>query len=93
MAMAKPIIATRVGGNPELIENKVSGILIPPGNPEAMADSILQIMKNRETTVKMGLAARKRAVDKFNIDDNVKKIEGIYSDLINNSDAKTQAGK
>ncbi len=48
-----PIVATEVGGIPELIENNVSGILVPPNNPEKLLDAINGLLSDKETSRKL----------------------------------------
>lgn len=67
MAAGKPVIATDVGGNQEIIRHGESGILIPPRNSEMLADSILILLENKTLASKLGLAARKVVEEKFSI--------------------------
>src|SRR4029079_19216509 len=48
MACRKPVIATRVGGIPEIIEDGQNGILVEPDNPEKLAEAIIRVLKNRD---------------------------------------------
>ena len=53
LALARPVISTYVAGIPELVDHGVSGILVPPGNPTALADAIEQILQSPDTAEKM----------------------------------------
>ena len=83
MATGKPVIATNQGGVPEIIEDGISGILIPPKNSPLMAKAIIDLIINREKAGRIGLAARKKVKEKFSIEGNVKKTEGLYLQLLN----------
>ncbi len=64
-ACGVPAVATRVGGIPELIDHEVTGLLTPPGNASALADSLERLLVNRRLARQMGNAARRRAEEKF----------------------------
>lgn len=68
MASAAPIVATRVPGSEDAIENGVSGLLVPPGNSERLAEAISVILSNRETALHMGMEARRTVEQKFTWD-------------------------
>ncbi len=67
MAAGKPVIATDVGGNQEIIRHGETGILISPQNSEMLADSILMLLENKTLANKLGMAARKVVKEKFSI--------------------------
>jgi glycosyltransferase involved in cell wall biosynthesis len=60
MAAGLPIAATAVGGVPEILENAVTGLIVQPGDPQAMAEAILQLLHDPETAAKLADAARSR---------------------------------
>jgi glycosyltransferase involved in cell wall biosynthesis len=60
MAAGLPIAANAVGGVPEILEENVTGLMVPPRNPEAMAKAILQILSDEELRRRLGAAARAR---------------------------------
>jgi glycosyltransferase involved in cell wall biosynthesis len=65
MSMGVPIVATASGGVPELVEDKVSGLLVAPGNPELLAESLLGIMENPNLSLQLGQAGRHRVEASF----------------------------
>jgi glycosyltransferase involved in cell wall biosynthesis len=65
MAHAKPVIATPVGGTPELIVDGESGLFVPPRDPTALADAIRSLVADPTRARALGLAGRKRAEDEF----------------------------
>jgi glycosyltransferase involved in cell wall biosynthesis len=78
MAGGIPVIAARSGGNPELVEHRKTGLLVPPMQPEALARAIMTLVKTPERIVQMGEAARKRARALFPMSDCVRNYEEVY---------------
>lgn len=83
MAMEKPVVAMNEGGVPEVIEDGVSGVLIPPKNPSLMARVIIDLFNNGEKAREIGLTARRRIEEKFSIEKNVQATEGVYLQVLN----------
>jgi len=77
MAAWKPVIATRVGGVPEVVEDGVTGILVPPSNPAEMASAIMKILADPEMMERMGKEGRKRA-ERFDIKMAVDRLDALY---------------
>jgi glycosyltransferase involved in cell wall biosynthesis len=65
MARGKPIVASRVGGVPEMIESGLHGILVPPADETALADSIQMVLSDPLKAASMGDAARRRVAEQF----------------------------
>jgi N-acetyl-alpha-D-glucosaminyl L-malate synthase BshA len=78
MASGVPVVASRVGGLPEVVEHGVSGYLAPVGDVEAMADDSLRILSDCEVRKRFGEAARERAVRLFDWHNVVPRYEEIY---------------
>jgi colanic acid/amylovoran biosynthesis glycosyltransferase len=68
MAMGVPVIATRVGGVPELVEHGVSGLLAPPADPVALAEAIATLAEDPEARERMGTAGRRRVFKQHDIE-------------------------
>lgn len=80
MAMGKPMIATRVGGNPEMVEDGVSGLLVEPEDPDGLAEAIVRLLDEPERAEAMGRAARRRA-EAFSWGRMVDRYEALYREL------------
>jgi sugar transferase (PEP-CTERM/EpsH1 system associated) len=78
MATGLPVVATRVGGNPELVQDGVTGILVPLGDEAAVAAALLDYAKNPGRTASHGAAGRQRAILDFGIPAMVAAYESIY---------------
>jgi sugar transferase (PEP-CTERM/EpsH1 system associated) len=81
MATGLPVVATSVGGVPELVVNGVTGILTPPNNPTALAEAILELLHAPEKAAAMGRAGRQRIKTHFTIDRMVEQYESLYQEL------------
>jgi glycosyltransferase involved in cell wall biosynthesis len=82
MAMAKPIVATRIDGITEQITDGVEGILVPPREPIALAAAINRIIENKEFARSLGLAARKRVEKEFTVEKMINETENVYHSLL-----------
>ena len=83
MASGKPVIATSLGGNPEIVVDEVTGILVPAKDARALAQAMLRLIREPDTARQMGEAGRKRSQECFTIAENLVKIEFIYGELLN----------
>lgn len=81
MASGLPTVATHVGGIPEAIEDGISGLLVPPGNPGKLADAISSLLSQIEVREQMGKAACRRASRWFGIEQQVCNTERMYLEL------------
>jgi len=82
MAAAKPVVATRVNGVPEVVVDGVTGLLVPPGNPDALAEAILKLLQNPEMARDMGIAGRKRVQKHFNLDKLHEQVFALYEEVV-----------
>ncbi|MCM8800412.1 MAG: glycosyltransferase family 4 protein [Candidatus Omnitrophica bacterium] len=82
MSTGLPVVATRVGGNLEIIEHKVDGLLVPPEDPQALACALIELLSNEEEAKKMGLAGRQKVVERFSIEKNVTLTERLYEEVL-----------
>jgi glycosyltransferase involved in cell wall biosynthesis len=78
MAHGKPVVATRVGGIPELITDGRSGFLVERGDTAAMSERILRLLDDRELRARMGHAGRETVSDKFDLRKNVAQLITSY---------------
>ena len=79
-----PIVASRVGGIPEVIENGVHGILIEPENSEALAAAIANVYQNRDAARARTHAAKERVEKEFMIGTMIEKYYGVYGNTVQN---------
>ncbi|KFI22381.1 TIGR03088 family PEP-CTERM/XrtA system glycosyltransferase [Nitrosococcus oceani] len=82
MATGLPVVATRVGGNPELVIDTVTGYLVPSSDSEAMAKALERYAKNRKLAVEQGCEARRCIEERFGINAMVEQYAVLYDTLL-----------
>lgn len=82
MAAGKPVVATTVGGVPELVLHGETGILVPPQDPDALARAILDLFRDPVKARTMGEAGRERVQVHFRIASMLEKTERLYHELL-----------
>lgn len=84
MMFAKPVVAFSVGGIPEVVADGITGILVEPQNPAALAEAILDMIGGRYNLKEMGTIGRKRVETEFNPRVRAGRVAGIHESLISN---------
>ncbi|MCS5696345.1 glycosyltransferase family 4 protein [Desulfofundulus thermocisternus] len=84
MAAGKPVVATRVGGLPEIVLDGETGLLVPPQDPRALAQAIEHLLLKRKEAEEMGQRGRKRVIRFFTVEAMVRKIEEEYKNALLN---------
>jgi glycosyltransferase involved in cell wall biosynthesis len=87
MAAGCPVVATRVGGLPDLIHEGQTGYLVPPGDAPAVAEAMLRLLHAPETARCMGQAARARVKDCFTVRRLIRDTEQLYLELLGRASA------
>jgi len=82
MAVGLPVVATAVGGTPEVVVDGVTGLLVPPRDPEALAEAIIALLQDRERAEAMGRTGQERVERYFTVERMVQKTEALYEELI-----------
>jgi glycosyltransferase involved in cell wall biosynthesis len=84
MSCKTPVVATYVGGIPEIVKNGENGILVPRNNPLKLAEAIDYLLENEDVRIKFGEAGRKWVIENFSIEALIKKLCKIYEVVLNN---------
>jgi L-malate glycosyltransferase len=79
MAAGLPVVATSVGGNREIIVNGVNGLLVPPQDPQALAEAILRLLESSELAMRLARAGQERTRRDFGFDRVVAEIKQLYA--------------
>jgi glycosyltransferase involved in cell wall biosynthesis len=78
MASKKPIVATNVGGNPEVVQDQLTGFIVPPQNPTLMAHAISNLLKDNELAKEFGLNGYQRIKSKYSLVSMTEKYKKLY---------------
>jgi glycosyltransferase involved in cell wall biosynthesis len=81
MAMGRAVVATRVGGVPEVVEDERSGLLVPAGDVEELARAILRLIKNPDFRARLGEAARRTVEARFSLAGMMASYAALYREL------------
>ncbi|MFO7870639.1 MAG: glycosyltransferase [Kiritimatiellia bacterium] len=82
MAAARPVVATDIGGNPEIVADGKTGILVPPADTGALADAVVGILSDAAKQHAMGERGKRRVEAEFSLTDNVRRIQQVYDELL-----------
>ena len=82
MAAGVPVVAARVGGNPEVIEHGVTGLLVPPRDAAALAAATGRLLEDKDLAKSFGEAGRRRVAELFSVERSVRETEHLYQRLV-----------
>ncbi len=82
MANRLPSVATKVGGNRELVSDGQTGILVPPSDPPELAEALWQLLQSRQLRHRMGQAARIRVEENFTLAKKISQTEAVYQSFL-----------
>jgi len=82
MAARLPVVATRVGGNPEAVVDGITGIIVEPRNPVSLASGLEKVLEDDETRRRMGLAGRARVEQEFSYEAMIRGLDRLYDELL-----------
>jgi glycosyltransferase involved in cell wall biosynthesis len=79
MALSRPVVASNVGGIPEMIQDGVTGLLVPPHDPPALAGAIVRLLQNHQLADTLGRAGHDLVHDKFCVQLMAKAVQELYT--------------
>lgn len=82
MAVGKPVVATRVGGIPEVVADGETGLLVPPENEEALCAAMHLVLRDRDLQLQLGRAGRLRVVEHFTADRMAAQYEEVLGETL-----------
>ena len=82
MASATPVVATSVGGVPELVISGTTGLLVAPGDKDGLVSAVLKLLRDEDARLRMGSAARARAAELFDASRMTASYEHLYESIV-----------
>src|SRR5208337_2812156 len=82
MAASRPVVSTSVGGIVGLVADGETGLLVPPSNPQALADACIRIIADPKLRTRMGKAGYKRVLERNSLDEMNMKVINLYTSLL-----------
>lgn len=82
--LGAPVVATRAGGIPEIVDDGVDGTLVPPARTSALVSAIVDLLNDEDRRKKMAGAGRAKVLERFRFEDMVRSYETIYEGLLDN---------
>lgn len=82
MCFGLPVVATQVGGLPEVVEDGVTGILVPPNDPQALAEAVLSLLRDPERRRQMGRRGREKVLAQFTPERVADLSEALYWEVL-----------
>jgi glycosyltransferase involved in cell wall biosynthesis len=82
MALGRPVVATAVGGVPGLVHDGDTGLLVPPGDPAALAAAIARVLDDPDLGSSLGAAGAKLVEAEYSLEAMVRQIESIYDEVL-----------
>jgi len=82
MAQSKPVVATDVGSVSEIVDNEKTGFLVEPENPQALADSVMILLKDRNMAIEMGKKGKMKVQEQFTVEKMVHDTELLFDSLM-----------
>jgi glycosyltransferase involved in cell wall biosynthesis len=92
MARRVPVVASAVGGIPEVVAGGVSGLLVPPADPPALAAAIARLATSPALRARMGDAGYRIVAERFSMEAHVRRIEAIYDEELARAGALATSG-
>ena len=82
LALARPVVATSIDGVTEIAQHGVTALLVPPGEPDPVADGIISLLKDQGLANRLGEAGRKLAEERFSLSRTVEEVDRFYTTLL-----------
>ncbi len=82
LACARPVVSSKLSGIPELVEDGLTGYLVPPGDAEALCERLALVHAEPDSAKRLGMVGRARVLDEYRLDQNVDRLAGLFKDTI-----------
>jgi len=92
LAAGRPMVATAVDGTPEVVIHEETGLMVPPGDPSAMAEAICRLLRDPELARQLGEAGRKYVISEFSLEGFARKTQEFYLESLRMISPRVHAG-
>jgi glycosyltransferase involved in cell wall biosynthesis len=82
MAAGNPVVATAVGGTVDAVAENETGMLVPPGEPVAMAAAMMRLVEDAQLRVRLGMEGRRRAMERYTADQVIRAVQAMYEQAL-----------
>jgi glycosyltransferase involved in cell wall biosynthesis len=82
MALGKPVVATNVGGNQELVVDGNTGFLVPPGDPEALSEAMIRLLRDHDMAQAMGRRGKEKVMSQLSLERYVNEYQSLYEETL-----------
>ena len=82
MVLGKPVVGTNAGGLPEVVADGVTGVLVPPGDAQALANAMERVLTDAQLAERLGTAGAARVRESFHIDRTATLTQDVYDRLL-----------
>jgi glycosyltransferase involved in cell wall biosynthesis len=88
MALGKPVVATDVGGNQELVEDGRTGLLVPIGDAQGLAEAIIRLLQDPDTAWSMGQRGKEKIIAQLGLERYVNEYQSLYEETLSKKDRR-----
>jgi glycosyltransferase involved in cell wall biosynthesis len=82
LSLARPLVATAVGGTPEVVKHKETGVLVPPADPKPLAEAMLYLLNHPEEGKRLAERGREIVLQQFSVETTARKIADVYREVL-----------
>ena len=80
--LGSPVVAAKTGGIPEIVQDQVDGLLVPPASPDALANAIIRLLQDELLLQRLSGAGRQKVIREFSFECMVRQYESLYEQLL-----------
>ena len=91
--LGTPVVSTRVGGIPEIVDEGIDGVLVPPADSSALAEAVVLLLEDPERRKMMSGAGREKVIARFQFQAMMRSYEAVYEELLSGEGARLHAAR
>jgi glycosyltransferase involved in cell wall biosynthesis len=91
--LGTPVVSTRVGGIPEIVDDGIDGVLVPPADSSALADAVVLLLEDPERRMAMSGAGREKVISRFQFQAMMRSYEAVYEEFLSGEGVRLHAAR